>query len=114
MAIGKRPTQTPKVINLETPEVENFVNNGLKPEPLQTVNENHDEELAPVVEEVKRGRKKSVDTQKVKFYNLPIPEELFDGIEDYIYQNRKIKKITIRGFIVDCIRKELKKENIIQ
>lgn len=29
MAIGKRPSTTPKTINLESPEVQNFINSGV-------------------------------------------------------------------------------------
>lgn len=121
MAIGKRPSTTPKTINLESPEVQNFINSGVvnpspqKEEPaviIENVKEIPEAEPAEK-QEAKRGRKKSIETTNVKYYNLPIPEELFEGIEDYIYKNRKKKKVTIRAFIVNCIKKELERENLI-
>lgn len=123
MAIGKRPSGAKVGINLDSPEVQNFINQGVtmpvKEQP--PVMEKAAEEKQKVDEssktaekpQAKRGRKSSMESGKVKYYNLPIPEEIFDGIEDYIYQNRKEKKITIRGFIIDCIKKELVKENIL-
>lgn len=121
MAIGKRPSTTPKTINLESPEVQNFINSGVvNPAPekketapiIETKKEVGEEDTAEK-QEVKRGRKKSIEATNVKYYNLPIPEELFEGIEDYIYKNRKKKKVTIRAFIVNCIKKELERENLI-
>lgn len=120
MAIGKRPSVGNKGINLDSPEVQNFINHGatLPVKEQEPVIEKVPEETKTAVEEVeksaaKRGRKSGAESGKVKYYNLPIPEEVFDGIEDYIYKNRKEKKITIRGFIIDCIKKELGKENIL-
>ena len=63
--------------------------------------------------ESKRGRKSNTEAARIKYYNLPIPEDVFDGIEEYIFKKRKEKKVTIRGFIIDCIKKELENENIL-
>ena len=111
-----------KEINLDSPEVQNFINSGV----IGTVAEKNSEtETTNVTEEVinkpepdkkaesKRGRKSNTEAASIKYYNLPIPEDVFDGIEEYIFKKRKEKKVTIRGFIIDCIKKELENENIL-
>lgn len=113
MAIGKKPTKTPTAINLESPEVENFINGGMNVPATEPQETTAVHEVTEDKQETRRGRKTSVEAGKVKYYNLPIPEELFEGIEEYIFKNRKEKKVTIRAFIVDCIKKELERENLI-
>lgn len=123
MAIGKKPSLNKvKEINLDSPEVQNFINSGV----IGTAAEKNSEtETTNVTEEVinkpepdkkaesKRGRKSNTEAASIKYYNLPIPEDVFDGIEEYIFKKRKEKKVTIRGFIIDCIKKELGNENIL-
>lgn len=121
MAIGKKPSLTPKAVNLETPEVQNFINSGFTTAQTKEQKEIKDKDTKEEVkeiktetkEEVKRGRKSTIDAVKVKYYNLPIPEEIFESIEDYIYINRRKKKVTIRAFIIECIKEKLEKENIL-
>ncbi len=118
MAIGKKPV-TRKEINLDKPEVQNFINNGVAIQTQDKINETENvipedkitvEHEAEQKRENKRGRKSSTETANMKYYNLPIPEDVFDDIEEYIFKKRKERKVTIRGFIIESIKEKIERE----
>lgn len=118
MAIGKKPAMR-KEINLDKPEVQNFINNGVTvpvqdkvndAEKVIPVDEMTVEHAAEQKQENKRGRKISSETASIKYYNLPIPEDVFDDIEEYIFKKRKERKVTIRGFIIESIKEKIQRE----
>lgn len=113
MAIGKRPNRTPSAINLESEEAKNFILSGTQDEAIKKSVEENSE--SPVVKEVAKSRKETkikedAGDKKVRFYHLPIPDEVYDGIEEYIFKNRKTQKVTIKGFIIDAIKEKIERE----